>query len=168
LLLDLILGRDAFPVRGILFDKVPAANWHVGWHQDQIIPVAERKDVPGFTAWSVKRGVPHVRPPASVLERMLTLRFHLDNCGPDNGALQVIPGSHKHGFLDDETIQYMVDDIEPIACEAPRGSVLMIRPLLLHASSPARSPSHRRVIHLEFASHPLPAGLAWPLYCRGN
>jgi ectoine hydroxylase-related dioxygenase (phytanoyl-CoA dioxygenase family) len=162
LLLDSILGRDAFPVRGILFDKVPGANWHVGWHQDQIIPVAERKDVPGFTAWSVKRGVPHVRPPASILERMLTLRFHLDDSGPDNGALKVIPGSHKHGLLDDETIHCMIDHIEPTVCEAPRGSVLMMRPLLLHASSPARSPSHRRVIHLELAADPLPGGLEWP------
>jgi hypothetical protein len=96
---------DGFPVRGILFDKLPAANWQVGWHQDQIIPVADRKEAPGFTAWSVKGGVHHVRPPATVLERMLTLRIHLDDCGCENGALRVIPGSHAHGLLDDEGIQ---------------------------------------------------------------
>jgi len=37
-----------------------------------------------------------------------------------------------------------------------------MRPLLLHASSAARSPQHRRVVHLEFAPRDLlPAGLDW-------
>jgi hypothetical protein len=36
-----------------------------------------------------------------------------------------------------------------------------MRPLLLHASSPAADPRHRRVIHLEFAAEPLPGGLEW-------
>ena len=69
-----VLGSSAFPVRGLLFDKVPEANWHVGWHQDLIIPVRERRDVPGFGPWSTKAGVPHVKPPAEVLARMLTIR----------------------------------------------------------------------------------------------
>jgi hypothetical protein len=34
-------------------------------------------------------------------------------------------------------------------------------PLILHASSKAASPSHRRVIHIEFASLELPGGLHW-------
>jgi hypothetical protein len=49
-----ILGDGAFPIRGILFDKVPSANWHVAWHQDQVIPVAQRRDVAGFSSWSIK------------------------------------------------------------------------------------------------------------------
>jgi hypothetical protein len=36
-----------------------------------------------------------------------------------------------------------------------------MRPLLLHASSPAQRPGHRRVIHLEFAAGELPGGLEW-------
>ena len=60
-LIEPILGNASFPVRGILFDKATGANWRVGWHQDQVIPVAKRIEVPGFTAWSVKHGVPHVR-----------------------------------------------------------------------------------------------------------
>jgi len=32
---------------------------------------------------------------------------------------------------------------------------------VLHASSPAKSPSHRRVIHIEYASGTLPEGLRW-------
>jgi len=34
-----------------------------------------------------------------------------------------------------------------------------MRPLLLHASSKAQRPGRRRVLHLEFATRPLPAGL---------
>lgn len=36
-----------------------------------------------------------------------------------------------------------------------------MRPLLLHASSPALAPAHRRVLHLEYAAAPLPPGLEW-------
>jgi hypothetical protein len=32
---------------------------------------------------------------------------------------------------------------------------------VLHASSPATAPMHRRVVHLEFACDPLPGGLEW-------
>jgi hypothetical protein len=43
----------------------------------------------------------------------------------------------------------------------PAGGVVVMRPLILHASSPAVSPSHRRVVHLEYAAEDLPGGLAW-------
>lgn len=86
-----VLGPDAIPVRGIFFDKTPGANWKVPWHQDLAIAVRERREVPGFTGWSVKEGVPHVQPPAAVLERMLTLRLHLDPCGPDDGPCWSCP-----------------------------------------------------------------------------
>jgi Phytanoyl-CoA dioxygenase (PhyH) len=161
-LVEPILGKNAFPVRGILFDKVPGANWHVGWHQDQIIPVTKRHEVAGFSAWSVKHGVPHVRPPAQILARMLTLRVHLDDCLAENGALRVIPRSHARGLHNDKEVQGFVAQAKPITCEARQGAVLAMRPLLLHASSPATTPTHRRVIHLEFASDPLPGGLEWP------
>jgi hypothetical protein len=31
-LVEPILGAHFFPVRGILFDKIPDANWKVPWH----------------------------------------------------------------------------------------------------------------------------------------
>jgi hypothetical protein len=37
------LGERAFAVRGLLFDKLPGANWEVAWHQDLSIAVAERR-----------------------------------------------------------------------------------------------------------------------------
>src|SRR5271170_5932318 len=34
-----VLGKNARPVKAILFDKTPAANWYVTWHQDLTIAV---------------------------------------------------------------------------------------------------------------------------------
>jgi ectoine hydroxylase-related dioxygenase (phytanoyl-CoA dioxygenase family) len=156
-----VLGMDAFAARGIFFDKLPGANWEVGWHQDLSIAVAERLDAPGYGGWSVKRGVPHVQPPVEVLKRMLTVRLHLDDCGADNGPLRVLRGSHACGRLTDEQTERWEQTGEVVRCLVPKGGALLMRPLLLHASAPAENPRHRRVIHLEYAAEPLPHGLSW-------
>ncbi|MEO0476521.1 MAG: phytanoyl-CoA dioxygenase family protein, partial [Planctomycetota bacterium] len=84
-----------------LFDKIKGSNWHVGWHQDQAIAIKERiEGVPGFGPTSVKAGVPHTRASEVVLQQMLAVRIHLDDCGPDNGPLRCSPGSHLSGRLD--------------------------------------------------------------------
>jgi hypothetical protein len=90
------IPAPALPVRAILFDKTPGTNWKVPWHQDLTIAVVERREVEGFGPWSVKDGVPHAHAPVWLLERMVTLRLHLDDCPADNGALRVLPGSHRH------------------------------------------------------------------------
>lgn len=160
-LADTALGAEAFPVRALLFDKAPAANWKVPWHQDTAIAVAERVEAPGFLGWSVKDGVTHVHPPGAVLEQMVALRIHLDDCGPDNGPLRVLPGSHRHGKLNDAEIEHWRQTTAEVSCEARQGDVLLMRPLLLHASSAAKTPAHRRVIHLEYACRALPNGMRW-------
>jgi hypothetical protein len=53
-LMERVLGRGAFPVRGLLFDKSRDANWKVAWHQDLSIAVRRKIDVPGFGPWSLK------------------------------------------------------------------------------------------------------------------
>ena len=87
------LPRDLRPVRSILFDKTADENWPVAWHQDLTIAVGEERAMPGYGPWSQKEGIPHVQPPLSLLQNMITLRFHLDDTPASNGALQVIPGS---------------------------------------------------------------------------
>jgi ectoine hydroxylase-related dioxygenase (phytanoyl-CoA dioxygenase family) len=156
-----VLGPACFAVRAILFDKTPDANWKVVWHQDLTIALRERRDVPGFHPWSEKAGIVHVQPPVAVLERMVTLRLHLDDCGPDNGPLRVLPGSHRHGKLSPTAIDRWRTEKPEVACTVNRGGVLLMRPLLLHASSPATVPAHRRVIHLEYAAGGLSGGLEW-------
>jgi hypothetical protein len=163
-LLDLatsLIGGRPFPVRGIYFDKSPGANWGVVWHQDTSIAVQERLDVPGFGPWSVKADVHHVRPPAAVLEGMVTLRLHLDGCDESNGPLEVIPGSHRLGVIPEQEIATHRETVPKVQCHVPAGGVVAMKPLILHASAPAAKPSHRRVIHIEYASAPLPGGLSW-------
>lgn len=156
-LVEPVLGCNARAVRGILFDKLPEANWKVPWHQDLSIAVRERLDVPGYGPWSVKAGVQHVQPPVTVLERMMAVRLHLDDCGEDNGPVRVVPGSHLTGRMAvlPETGRAAV------SCTVARGGVLLMRPLLWHASSSAESAAHRRVVHIEFAAVTLPGGLEW-------
>ncbi len=69
-----------------LFAKSTENNWLVCLHQDLSIPVAERVDSPGCHGWSEKEGGLFVQPPASVLEGVLALRLHLDDCNERNGA----------------------------------------------------------------------------------
>lgn len=145
-----VLGRGALLVRSILFNKAATVNWHVAWHQDVTIPVLDKHEVPGFTAWSVKEGVLHVHAPVGVLERMLTLRLHLDTADADNGALWIAPGSHRYGHISEEAP--ILECCGTHLCVAEPGDALLMRPLLLHASRKTVSDRPRRVLHLEFAA----------------
>ena len=160
-LVEAVLGDRFFPVRGILFDKIPDANWKVPWHQDVTIAVQERVEAEGFGSWSMKADVLHVQPSAEVLEHMVSVRLHLDNCGEENGALRVIPGSHLHGRIPEDEIPAIREQTPELVCAVGIGGALLMRPLLLHASSPSRAPGHRRVVHLNFASVQLPNGMRW-------
>jgi ectoine hydroxylase-related dioxygenase (phytanoyl-CoA dioxygenase family) len=155
-----VLGPGCFAVRGILFNKTQRSNWKVVWHQDLTIAVRESREVNGFGPWTVKAGVLHVQPSAEVMDRILAIRLHLDESGPDNGPLRVIPGSHKAGRLSTEQIANW-QKTDCVTCTVPRGGALLMRPLLLHASSACVVPRPRRVIHLEFAAEELPHGLEW-------
>ena len=160
-LLNQAAGGEVFPVRAIFFDKNPDANWLVPWHQDLAIAVTEKIETPGFTGWSVKDGTLHVHPPEEILTGMITLRLHLDDCDAINGALKVIASSHRAGKIPTGEIVRWTAANEQIVCEVPQGGILLMRPLLLHASSPAESPRHRRVLHIEYATQKLPNGLEW-------
>jgi hypothetical protein len=160
-LVDAILGVNSFPVRGILFDKTPNANWKVPWHQDVTIAVHATVEAEGFGPWSMKAGVLHVQPPAHVLENMISLRLHLDNCDENNGALRVLPGSHLHGRIPEDRVAAIRAGATEYICEVGAGGALLMRPLLLHASSPSRLPQHRRVVHIDYASVDLPSGMCW-------
>ncbi len=156
-----MLGPDSIPVKGTLFDKTPNANWLVPWHQDLTICVNRRVDADGYGPWTTKAGVVNVQPPVFVLERMLAIRVHLDDCNTRNGALKILPGSHTRGRLSAEQITALKGEIAPITCEVESGGAVFMKPLVVHASSPAHDPRHRRVIHIDFAAVDLPPGLSW-------
>ncbi len=155
-----ILQADAFAVRGIVFDKPFRANWFVPWHQDLTIAIKERRAIVGFENWTVKAGIPHARPPAAILSRMITLRIHLDNTITSNGALQIIPGSHRNGIVSPSEIPDYVRRGSRV-CEVGAGGAMLMRPLLLHSSRASDTSVHRRVLHIEFSCDELPEPLEW-------
>ena len=158
---EAVLGPHCFATRAILFDKTPTANWKIVWHQDLTIAVRDRASLPGFGPWTEKEGVTHVQPPEELLERMLAVRVHLDCCDADNGPVRVLSGSHRVGRLSAAAIDDWRSTRPSVDCLVERGGILAFRPLVLHASSAATSPSRRRVLHFEFAAEGLPAPLEW-------
>lgn len=156
-----VLGPRCRPVRAILFDKTPAANWSLAWHQDRTIVVQTRKDVDGFGPWTTKGGLQHVAPPFELLSGMVTLRVHLDVVGSANALLLVAPGSHRFGRVCEEDIPDVVEQCRVVACLANAGDIWLYATPILHASEAAAEPCRRRVLQLDYAAAELPGGLRW-------
>lgn len=156
-----LVSPEMAPVKMTLFDKTAKANWPVSWHQDRFIAVKNRVQLPGFGGWSEKEGVIHVQPPTELLESMVAVRLHLDPCPEENGALRVLPRSHRLGVLPSEGVRKLPKDDE-VVVECEPAEVLLMKPLLVHSSSRSTHPGHRRVVHIEFAKRrALPDPLAW-------
>jgi ectoine hydroxylase-related dioxygenase (phytanoyl-CoA dioxygenase family) len=146
-----ILGNDAMPFKATIFDKSTTANWLVVWHQDTALPLKNRHDNPEWGPWSVKDGVTYAHAPAHALERVLALRVHLDDSMAENGPLRVLPGTHVRGVLTDNAIHDLSTQIQAVDCPVPKGGVLAMRPLIVHASSKSLTDYPRRVLHIEYA-----------------
>lgn len=147
-----VLGPDAFPFRATLFDKSPAANWLVVWHQDTALPLREQNEIPGWGPWSVKEGIVYAHAPADVLSRALALRVSLDDSTAGNGPLRVLPRTHTMGVLTDDRLAELAICIPHVECIVPKGGVVGMRPLLVHASSKSQTEMPRRVLHIEYAA----------------
>jgi Phytanoyl-CoA dioxygenase (PhyH) len=119
-----LLGPECFAVRGIFFNKTQTSNWKVVWHQDLTIAVRNRRDVEGFGPWTTKAGVLHVQPPSEILGDMLAIRLHLDESGPENAPLRVIPASHRGGRFSAEEISRWNKEAS-VTCTVPRGGALV-------------------------------------------
>ena len=145
-----ILGPSAIPFRATLFDKSPDHNWLVVWHQDTALPFRERRDVSGWGPWSVKAGITYAHAPAAALSRVVALRLHVDDSGPDNGPLRVLPGTHTRGVMSDTEVAQLARDVQAVDCVCPAGGVVAMRPLVVHASSKAGTDRRRRVLHIEY------------------
>lgn len=115
-----------------------------------MFPFARAVCSEGFALPSQKDGVDYARPPRSVLDSLLAVRLHLDDCEEDNGPLRVSPGTHVHGIIPSAEIAATVARYGEKTCIAKAGDALLMKPLLLHASSPAAVPKHRRVLHLVY------------------
>jgi ectoine hydroxylase-related dioxygenase (phytanoyl-CoA dioxygenase family) len=147
-----VLASGVAAIQAIAFDKSADTNWKVTWHQDLMFPFDRPVCADGYELASVKDGVDFARPPRAVLEDLLAVRVHLDDCDDDSGPLRVVPGSHRSGIIPSAAIQDYVASRGEIVCTAKEGEALLMRPLLLHASSKAVVPRHRRVLHLVYYS----------------
>jgi ectoine hydroxylase-related dioxygenase (phytanoyl-CoA dioxygenase family) len=92
---------------------------------------------------------------------LLSRGLHIDPADEENGCLKVIPGSHERGLLKQAEIEATVKSNIAVPCVVEAGDVVIMRPHILHSSSKAKRPNHRRVVHLEYASYELPDGISW-------
>ena len=145
-----LLAPDSIPLQCTLFDKSTTTNWKVPFHQDLSLPLARRQELAGWSGWSEKEGMLFAQPPSEILDRVLAIRLHLDRSDVENGPLRVVPRSHRRGRLTAETVERLRQENGEIPCTTGRGGAVLMRPLLLHASSKSTSGAPRRVLHFLF------------------
>ncbi|MDO3626328.1 phytanoyl-CoA dioxygenase family protein [Mucilaginibacter sp. BT774] len=158
-LIENIFGSGYFVVKSIYFDKPERSNWFVTWHQDLTISVDKKVDLPGYTSWTSKHNQFAVQPPIEILEDNFTIRIHLDDTNEDNGALKVLPGSHLKSIYRPENIDWSIEN--EAVCNVKRGGVMIMRPLLMHASDRTVNEQKRRVMHIEFSRAELSGEISW-------
>ena len=145
-----LLDERSVAIQAIAFDKTPETNWKVSWHQDLMFPVARAVSSPGYSLGCEKEGVHYARPPVAVLGELTAVRLSVDHCDSANGPLRVAPGTHNDGVIPADEIAGRVARAGEIACTNEAGDLLVMKPLLLHASSQATSPRHRRILHIVY------------------
>jgi hypothetical protein len=127
------LGPAPAPFTSKLNLKRAAEGSEFPWHQD-------------YPYWYTAIG--------DAARDVVTAIVFLDDATAANGALRVIPGSHRNGpvrrdpadptrFLTDATA---VDTDAAVTLELPAGSVVWFGAFLVHCSSPNRSSRHRRAL----------------------
>jgi ectoine hydroxylase len=113
------------------------------WHQD-------------YGTWARDDGMPE--------PRAMNIAVFLDEVFPFNGALMLVPKSHKHGTLaaghdklttsyplwtlDKETVTRLCAEGGIVAPTGKPGSVLMFHGNLVHASPPNITPLPRKILYL--------------------
>jgi phytanoyl-CoA hydroxylase len=129
-----VIGEDIFLYENSLVYKPKGKNNEVPWHQDFINRPTEPIK---FIAW-----------------------IALDDVMIDNGAMKVIPGSHKKGFLPWYTVpgethhtRLNLDGIQLedyVFAELSAGDVLIFNQLLLHSSERIVSDKPRRAYRISY------------------
>lgn len=157
-LISHLFGVGYFVVKSIYFDKPENSNWCVPYHQDLTIAVLNKVQSGDYLNWTKKQEHYAVQPPLHILGDNFTIRIHLDDTNADNGALRVVQGSHRKEIYRPENIDW--DKELEITCSVNRGGIMIMKPLLLHASKRTTG-NQRRVIHVEFSRTLLPDDLNW-------
>ena len=141
------------PTRAIqcnYFVKDQESNWSVTLHRDLSIPVKSKISSPDWFAWSEKQGVMYAQPPWYVLQSLVVVRVHLEDNTSDNGALELVTGSHENLEKQGKRKCFTVS----------KNGVLIMKPLTLHASTKVKA-GQRRVLHFVFGPENLPDQAQW-------
>ena len=145
-----LMPAQAKAVQCNYFAKDMNSNWSVSLHRDLSIPVKSHVSVEGWSDGSIKEGICFMQPPKEFLQSLLIVRLHLEDNTPDNGALELVAGSHQNNASTG------MRQLVPVN----KGGVLLLRPLTLHASTKVRV-GQRRVLHFVFAPEKLPNNIEW-------
>jgi hypothetical protein len=140
---------DMAVLRAVAFRKDADANWFVPPHQDRSIPVAAMIPPPGFGAVTRKGDGWQAEAPEAVLSEMRNCRIFVDGATIDDGPLEVMPGTHRHGRISQDALPFILARREWRALTGAPGDVALLSPLLLHRSRRAAEPSGRRVLQVE-------------------
>ena len=100
----------------------------------------------------MKEGIAYAHAPAAALSQVLALRVSLDDSLSENGPLRILPETHTLGVLSDDSIHELAARIAPVDCVVPKGGIVAMRPLVVHASSKSQTEIPRRVLHIEYAA----------------
>ena len=154
---------DAKPVRLVAFNKNEGSNWSLPWHQDRVIAVRERAELPGYGNWTRKAGVWHVEPPIELLKRMIFARVHLDAATVENGCMELALGADGSAKVAESSAEHLANrpGTRREMCLAQRGDVLFVRALTLHRSRASQGGGDRRALRIDYAAEGLPPPLEW-------
>lgn len=143
------------------YNQIPTANWFTALHQNITITVKEKVPAEGFTGWSKKEGVTSVMAPAELLHNCFTLYIHLNHANSTNGALQILPGSHKK-ILNMHERNLLAENAYTQVAAVKAGGVHCVKPLLLQAFGKTTEEIHAvHLLQFDFCSVALTNGLEW-------
>lgn len=153
-----LLGETVILCYSHVFAKLPGDGKRVSWHPDA-------------SYWPLT--------PSKVVSAWLAI----DDVDVDNGAMQVIPGSHTNAQVPfatstaeennviDQTVPNPADyGDEPVALELRAGQISLHSDWILHGSEPNESPLRRGGLAIRFLSSDVRAYNGWnenSIVCRG-
>lgn len=153
-----LIQKPLMLLRGVCFEEAASANWFEPWHQDRSRAV--RWGVDKAISPMDHRLLDKMREQGArkwgeflpdVLSQLVSLQVHLDDCGEDDGPIEVALGSHVYGALRREAVGRRVARSKTGLCLARRGDIVAMSPFLLRRSQRAKSPTCRRkMLHLDY------------------
>jgi ectoine hydroxylase-related dioxygenase (phytanoyl-CoA dioxygenase family) len=115
---EALCGADFFPVQDFIVIKTLGDQNEIKWHQDVL---------------------------SDSHEKTFMIGFYLDPTNDENGALRVVPGSHKSDLSICELQKMEYQSLDMLA-----GDILIHNLKIAHSSGPLNSFSKRRVVYFEF------------------